>query len=126
MPLRFGTQPEGDCGIVVRIAHGLGQQSVFARHFVERGDEKRLVEEFDAGGRRSFDAGDHVIKGVKGWLLIDLLEHEMAVSTFFGHRRAPGYSYDILVHRFTLEIGDDDPIPMHYGHFIIIEKDYLP
>ena len=45
VPFRFRAQPIGGRGEVVRIAHRLGDEPVFARHFVERRHEQRVVDE---------------------------------------------------------------------------------
>ena len=66
MPFRFCPQSKGGRGEVVRIAHRLGEQSVFARYFVERRHQQRLVDEIDAEDERAFDSGDHHVEVVVG------------------------------------------------------------
>ena len=65
MPFRLRPQPIADRGKIVRIAQRLGNQSVFARYFVERGHRERVVDQIDAGGERAFDAGNHRVEIVE-------------------------------------------------------------
>ena len=66
MPFCFRPQPKCGRGEIVRIAHRLGKQSIFARYFVKRRHEQRLVDEIDALDERAFDAGDRHIEVVEG------------------------------------------------------------
>ena len=66
VPFCLCPQSKGDRGEIVRIAHRLGEQSVFARHFIKRRHEKCLVDEIDAEDERAFDSGDHHIEVVEG------------------------------------------------------------
>ncbi len=66
VPFRFGAQPIGGRGEIVRIANGLGEEAVFAGHFVERRNQQRVVDKVDPGRERSFDAGDRDVEIVVG------------------------------------------------------------
>ena len=66
VPFCFRPQPIGGRGEVVRIAHRLGKQPVFARYFVERRHQQRVVDAIDAEDERAFDAGDRHVEVVVG------------------------------------------------------------
>jgi len=67
MPFRFCAQPIGNRGEVGGIAHRLGEQTVFARYFVERRHRKRVVDQLiGAGGERAFDACDYHVEVIEG------------------------------------------------------------
>jgi hypothetical protein len=65
VPLRFGAQPVGRRGKIVRVADAFGKQPVSGRHFVERRRQQPVVDQPDAAGEVAFDVGDRDIEIVE-------------------------------------------------------------
>ena len=81
MPACVGSQPIGCGGEIIRVADAVRQQPIRGRHLVERGRRQGVVDEVDAGGERTFHAGDHDVEIIEG------AECDLAHATAFGGLR---------------------------------------
>ena len=66
MPFRFARAADRGRGKIVRIAHRFGDEPIFARHFIERVREQRVVDQRDSAGEIAFDAGHDHVEAVEG------------------------------------------------------------
>ena len=66
VPSGRGPQPKTDPGKICRIARRLGNEPIFACHFVQGRCHERVVDEADAFDQIALYAGDHHVEAVVG------------------------------------------------------------
>ena len=81
VPASIGAQPVDHIGEIVGMGRGLRKQAIRRRHFIERLAGQGLVDQADATGNRSLQAGDHLIE------IVESTDFKLAHGTALGRVR---------------------------------------
>ena len=63
--------------------------------------------------------------GGRARLLVDLLQHEVAVAALLGEDRIPEDARGRPLHRGAVELGDLDPAPRHHRHVLVLQHHHV-